>query len=835
MKKVTIARNSGFCPGVENAVETAKRQKPGTYVLGDIIHNADVMNDLRQAGIVTVDALGEVPDGATVLFRSHGVTKAYFEECERRGIEIVNCTCPYVERIQKIVARLHGEGKTIVIVGDAKHPEVEGLLGWCEGKAFVTDDPETDIGELKKSDISVVCQTTFPESDFDAIVKNIRKQCEKSVEVYKTICYTTIGRQKEAAALARENEAMVVIGGLNSSNTNKLYEICHSSCANVIRLASSSDFDPALTEGFNSIGIVSGASTPKAQAREVFLKMARKSKEVSEVTEEVAPVEEAATPVVEVAPVEEETAPVEEVAAPVEEEAAPAEEAVPVTEEAAPVEEATPAEEPAAETAAAEEAETPVEETPAEEAAPAEAEAEAEPAEEPAPVDEPAPAKETETAKETKSDNPMEEVVQRIDNESRFRRGQIISAAIAQANEDGLLVLLPFSKKEVPLSKDELDCEEYDQSEWENKVGDQIDLLVVDVHPPIRLSQKMIRLQEEENALVDEIEKGKEFSIECTGTNKGGLTGSLGQYVVFVPAKEIRPGFVKDFTQYVGKTLRLRAIEIKKDSRRKEIIASQRVILQEERDARDAVRKEAEDAFFDSINVGDIVEGKVERTATFGAFVSVNGFDCLAHNTDLSWTPIRKPEDVVKVGEVYSFQILAIDRERRKVSLGYKQLLAQPWDDVGDRYIVGDVVHGKVVRIVDFGAFVNVEDGVDGLIHISQLSNEKVDKPSDVVKVGEEVDAKIIRLDPENHKMNLSLRALLPQDEESERPARPRREKRERIDDGEKPARKSSGRGRRAAGNEDDEMSSWSDSSSSMSISIGDLIASKESKDKDDK
>ena len=202
----------------------------------------------------------------------------------------------------------------------------------------------------------------------------------------------------------------------------------------------------------------------------------------------------------------------------------------------------------------------------------------------------------------------MADVVAKIDNESKFKRGQIVQATISKATDEGLQILLPFSKKEIALSKDELDCEQYNADDYMDKIGETIDLLVVELKPVLKLSQKMIKMLKEEEALSADIEAGKEFSVVCTGTNKGGLVAQMGTYSVFVPAKEIRPGFVKDLTKYEGKTLRLRALEIKKTGR-KEIIASQRVILQEEYDAKEAEKQALEQNFFSNIAVGDIVEG----------------------------------------------------------------------------------------------------------------------------------------------------------------------------------------------------------------------------------
>ena len=709
---VILAKNSGFCRGVRRAVDAAmSADASDTYVLGEIIHNQDVIEAIEKRGVRQVESLGEVPDGATVIFRSHGVPESFYGEAERRGIKVLDCTCEFVRKTQKIVSEQHALGKTIIIIGEPTHPEVVGLQGWCGNSAIVINSEESALPPLGGKDVCIVSQTTFSVEKFDKIIENIKKQREKTVAVFKTICYTTIGRQKEAEEIASACDAVLVIGGLNSSNTNKLYEIAARRCANVFRLANAEDFDYAKLKNFSNVGIVSGASTPDAQTREVLLKMEEVSTEVkaTEAAEEAKAVEE-------------------------------------VKEEAA-------------------------------------------------------------------ASNPMDAVVAKIDSESKFKKGQIVKATISEATEDGLKILLPFSKSEILLSKDELDCDVYNAADYADKVGEQIDLLVVELKPSLKLSQKMIKLLQEEESMSAEIAAGKEFSVVCTGFNKGGLVGNMGTYQVFVPAKEIRLGYVKDLSKYEGKTLRLRALEIKKDSRRKEIIASQRVILQEEKDAREAAKAAKEEAFFASVKVGDTVEGKVERVTNFGAFVSVNGFDCLAHISDLSWTGIENVTDVLEIGKTYNFLVLKVDKENKKVSIGYKQLQPQPWDLAAEKYSVGEVVHGKVVRIVPFGAFVEVEKGIDGLVHVSQISNERIETPASVLNVGDEVDAKIMALDPAAKKMNLSIKALLPEAER--KPRAPREEGEER------PAR------RRAPRKDDGEMSSWSEGSA-VSTSLADILANAE-------
>ncbi len=811
--RIIVAQNGGFCAGVRHAVDTALSvDGRNTYVLGEIIHNRFVIESLAAHGVRQVESLDDVPSGANVIFSAHGVPLSFYDVCSSRGINVIDCTCGLVKRTQRIVKEQYDKGKAIVITGEKVHPEVIGLSGWCNNTAEVVDSENADLSALDGKEVCVVSQTTFSAVKFEAIVENIKKERKKTVEVFNTICYTTTGRQAETERIASVCEAVIVLGGMNSSNTNRLYDVAKKYCGHVFRLESAGDFDYSKLKNFSSVGIVSGASTPDAQTREVLFKMEEVSKEVqtTEAVEEEKAVSEAAVAsaeenidsekaeksvsTLEVAPTEQEESveKVQSAEAETSEDPSPAE-----TENAAEESEKAPetAEEPAGANTESSEAEAAAEES----------------------------AESAESEKASPADtNPMDAVVAKIDNESRFKRGQIVTATISDATEDGLKILLPFSKSEVLLSKNELDCDEYAVSDYKNKIGDTINLLVVELKPSLKLSEKEMRRREEEDALIAEIETGKDFTVVCTGFNKGGLTSSLGSYQVFVPASEIRPGYVKDLEKYVGKTLRLRKLEgNKKDGRRKEIVASQRVILQEEKDARDAARAAKEEEFFSNIHVDDVVEGKVERVTNFGAFVSVNGFDCLAHISDLSWTNIKSVTDVLEIGKTYQFMVLKVDAENKKVSIGYKHLQPRPWDVVAEKYAVGDVVHGTVVRIISYGAFVEVEKGVDGLVHVSQVCNERIDTPASVLKVGDEIDAKIVALDVSARKMSLSIRALLPESEQKP-PKTPKEGERE------KPARKQ----RIPRKNDDDEIGNWSEGGS-VSTSLADILANAEKNNKE--
>ena len=239
-----------------------------------------------------------------------------------------------------------------------------------------------------------------------------------------------------------------------------------------------------------------------------------------------------------------------------------------------------------------------------------------------------------------------------------------------------------------------------------------------------------------------------------TRATKNCLTGRLGSYTVVVHASQIRIGYVKNLEQYVGKTLRLVSNAEKVDDNKRVIYASQKTILLAEKKAK-------EDEFWNNIAVDEIVEGKVLRFASFGAFVDVRGFDCLAHTSDLSWERVNTPQEVLEIGKTYEFVVLALDRENNRVSLGYKQLQPKPWELAEEKFPVGSVVTGKVARLMPYGAFIELDKHIDGLLHVSNYSWDWVDDISKVLKVGDEVQVQVMEFDAENRRITLSRKALL--------------------------------------------------------------------------
>lgn len=273
--KVTLAKSAGFCFGVKRAVEMVyKEAETGkkVYTLGPIIHNEQVVQDLEQKGVRVIDTPEELSkaEDATVIIRSHGISADVYHQLEDKKVRIVDATCPFVSKIHRIVEKKYQEGSCIVIVGNANHPEVEGINGWCNGAATVigsVSEAENYSQEPARK-LCVVAQTTFNYKKFEDIVDILLKK-SYDILVMNTICNATEVRQTEAGTIARNSDAMIVIGGKHSSNTQKLYEICKKECLNTHFIQTLDDLDLNLFQSFRSVGITAGASTPNNIIKEV--------------------------------------------------------------------------------------------------------------------------------------------------------------------------------------------------------------------------------------------------------------------------------------------------------------------------------------------------------------------------------------------------------------------------------------------------------------------------------------------------------------------------------------------------------------------------------------
>ncbi len=273
--EVTVAKSAGFCFGVKRAVDMAcaeagKSKK--VYTLGPIIHNEQAVKDLEEKGVQVLNSPAEIKEGedTTVIIRSHGIAKKTFEELVGKGVRIVDATCPFVKKIHDTVQEKSGEGYQIIIAGNAKHPEVEGICGWCENSCQIVEtvkEAQECVLEAGRR-VCLVAQTTFNYKKFKDIVDILSKK-SYYIDVMNTICNATEERQKEAGTIARQSDAMIVIGGKHSSNTRKLYEICKSECLDTYLIQTLDDLDLRPFQSFRSVGITAGASTPNYIIKEV--------------------------------------------------------------------------------------------------------------------------------------------------------------------------------------------------------------------------------------------------------------------------------------------------------------------------------------------------------------------------------------------------------------------------------------------------------------------------------------------------------------------------------------------------------------------------------------
>jgi len=380
---------------------------------------------------------------------------------------------------------------------------------------------------------------------------------------------------------------------------------------------------------------------------------------------------------------------------------------------------------------------------------------------------------------------------------TNYKVGKRIKGKVISAGENGIYVAIG-GKKDGFIDKSEASLDgDYNPADY--KEGDEVQATILAVNKEyVSLSKKDVDAVRQEEAEAEKALAQGEFSLTMTEVVKGGLRGRLGQYTIFVPASQIRMGYVSNLEDYKGKTLRLTLMppkekentaaegeentdttEDKPQKKSRYLFASQRIILERE-------KKEKEDLFWNNIHVHDIVTGKVKRFTQFGAFVNVRGFDCLAHISELSWNKITDPSTVLTIGESYDFVVLKMDRETGKISLGYKQLQKKPYEVAAEKFPVGTVIKGKVERIFPYGAFVSIDDGVDGLVHVSQISHNWIKDANEALTVGQEVEAKIIGFD--DNRITLSIKELLPAPEETTA----QNEGQEEATDEEKAAKRSS-------------------------------------------
>lgn len=634
MRDIKLAQSAGFCFGVQRAVEQTleiqKKYNKKIYTLGPLIHNNDVVKMLEDNNIFSLseEELESVSEGDVVVIRSHGVGKSTIELLLSKKLEVINATCPYVTNIQKKVNKYNDLGYKIIIVGDKNHPEVIGINGWCNNSAMVTKNGDFDDEIPAK--VCVVSQTTEKLNNWKSALSVINSNA-KEVLAFNTICSATEVRQKSAEDLSKQVDLMIVIGGKNSSNTTKLYQICKANCENTIHIENAEELTDDIINNlkYEKIGITAGASTPDWIIKEVIGIMNIESKEI------------------------------------------------------------------------------------------------------------------------------LNDQLQMMEQSDRkIKVGDVIEEKILSISSNEVVVELTGHKVDGIIPLNELSTDEDKREYLKNlKPGDYIKAIVIKLKNEdnnVVLSRIELEKEDSVNELEAAFNNKSIVSIKIKEVVSGGLVGTYKGIRVFVPASHVSINFVNNLDDYVGKELEVKIVEFVKAKTNK-IVASRKVILEQEKETRENDR-------LNTLAVGDIVEGVVRRFTSFGAFVDIGGIDALIHISELSWGKINNPSDVLKIDEKVTAKIISLDKENKKISLSLKALTDNPWNDVEEKYPEGFIVLGKVARLNDFGAFIELEPGVDGLAHISKLSFNKVSHPSEVLKIGEQVKAKILSVDKENKRIGLSIK-----------------------------------------------------------------------------
>ncbi len=631
------AEYSGFCFGVNKAVETAYQciennaGKKEIFTHGQLIHNKDVTDELAKKGAGIIGDLKEAPAGSIVIVRSHGEPKSFYETAEQRGIELIDTTCPYVAKIHALVREAFDRGENIVIIGDKTHPEVIGINGWCDNSATVIGNT-ADAEAFSAVSAFIVCQTTIKQRMLEETIGILEKKGIQ-ISVRNTICNATAERQKAAAELAGKTEAMIVIGGRNSSNTRKLYEICAQNCLNTYFIENIGDLPLKQLKNYNKIGVTAGASTPERIIKEVISNMS------DNITNE----------------------------------------------------------------------------------------------------------------NET---NLMEAYMDEIDASLRLpHTGEIVTGKVDQVNDEEVIVNMGC-KKDGILTAGEVSLEEGQKLTDLFKVGDEIQAKVVktdDNDGGILLSKKRLEVNEHWNEINEALENKTNIEVKVVRAVKGGVIAAYKEVSGFIPLSQLSNRYVENADEFIGQVLTVKVSRV--DQRRNRAVFSHKAVLHEERQKR-------LDEIWETLKVDDIVEGTVMRFTDYGAFVDLGGIDGLLHISEISWGKLKHPDEILSIGQKINIKILQMNREKGKISLGLKQTIPEPWSVINDNYHIENVVKGKVVQIKEYGAFVELEPGLDGLVHISEVANKHVNNINDELSVGEIVYTKILDIDTERKRISLSIKQV---------------------------------------------------------------------------
>lgn len=661
MKKIYLAKSAGFCFGVNRAIELVHSLLDSgekVCTLGPIIHNAQVVNQLAERGVIIAETPEQVPLDTVLVIRSHGIPLSVYDDLNNKNIKIQDATCPFVAKIHSIVTKAAEKGDIILIAGDSEHPEVLGIKGHCNGITYTFRDDIDLVNllnshpELKEKYVSVVAQTTFNTELWKKCLEILKKDCTNAT-LFDTICNATQSRQQEAAELSKKCDLMIIIGGTNSSNTAKLFHICSKKCKSVL-IQTAADLPVDDICAAHNIGVTAGASTPADIIKEVLFTMS-----------------------------------------------------------------------------------------------------------------------------EIQNNENFEAMLEESFKNSNTN-GKVVTGTVVGITPTEIYVDVGRKQSGIVELKELTDDPNATISDLV-KIGDELELMILKVNDQdgyIYLSKKILesrktwekmvaaspkvtnrrrrRDDDTSDATENVSEKTEEtvaeeketvvFEGTVTQVIKGGVLVSCDSVTVFIPVSHCMLKPKESVDSLLKKKVKFVVIEVITGGRGR-VIGS--------------IKKLAEKQFWDEIEPGKTYTGVVKSLTSYGAFVNLGPVDGMIHKSELSWDKIKDPKEVLSIGDVVEVRVKDVKKDKKTISLGYKKAEDNPWEILKNNYPIGTVIQAKVVGTPSFGAFVNILPGLDGLIHISQLSLDRVEKPTDVVKVGDVVTAAITNIDFENKHVSLSIKEVL--------------------------------------------------------------------------
>ena len=613
------------------------------FTLGKLIHNDIYTTELKEKGVLSIK-LEDIENYCLqdktpmlLIIRTHGIKKETEEHLRQlkskyQHFDYYDATCPFVKKIHSIASENTNDKTVFLLYSDPKHPEAEGTMSYANGEKYAFSSLQ-EIENLNfDGKTPILCaQTTQNLVEFKKIKNFLKKVCTNT-KIFDTICNVTENRQNEAIEIAKNSDIMIVIGGKDSSNTHKLYDLCLRQCADTRWIESITELTTDFPDSAKSVGITAGASTPDGIITEVLLTM-------------------------------------------------------------------------------------------------------------------------------------EENFTQLLEGSLKsLHTGETVVGTVFTISENEIKLDLGAKFTGV-LLKDQITDDPNAKLTEMFKIGDEVEVFIIRVEDGKGLATVSKKRVDKDNSWVvlkEAYDNGTVLEGKVVSAIKGGVLVAVSGNNVFVPASQTGVPKGENLTALVGTEQKIKLLEF--DTVKKRALGSIKVVLNEEKRAR-------EDAVWATLEVGNHYTGTVKNLTPYGAFVDIGGVDGMVHNSELSWKRIKHPSQVVKVGQQIEVFIKELDAEKRRISLGYKTEETDTWSQFTAKYAVGDIVPAKIVSIMPFGAFAEVYEDVDGLIHISRISTERVNSPSDVLEVGQVVDVKITEIDNENRKLALSIRAILEEQLKAEREA----------------------------------------------------------------